>query len=146
MLSCIWIWLDIAELDGPAFSALRRAIVEVKQRWSDIGWVTKSLLSRAPPCCGRHVNLLVPAAFAVVSTHQPALGPHDELCVIHREGLCPSSRDNNGLMVMTCTNRALYAPRIAKLTHLIRRVWILWTVRVQKKNAQFAYEYVKKCP
>jgi hypothetical protein len=25
---------------GPAVSALRRAIVEVKQRWSVIGWVT----------------------------------------------------------------------------------------------------------
>jgi hypothetical protein len=28
-----------------------------------------NLLSRAPPCFGRHVKLLVPAAFAVVSTH-----------------------------------------------------------------------------
>jgi hypothetical protein len=29
------------ELDGPAGSALRRTIAEVKQRWSVIGWVTK---------------------------------------------------------------------------------------------------------
>jgi hypothetical protein len=29
-------------------SALRRAIVEVKQRWSVIEWVTKNLLSQAP--------------------------------------------------------------------------------------------------
>jgi hypothetical protein len=29
------------ELDGPAVSALRRAIAEVKQHWSDIGWVAK---------------------------------------------------------------------------------------------------------
>jgi hypothetical protein len=29
------------ELDGPAVSALRRAIAEVKQRRSVIGWVTK---------------------------------------------------------------------------------------------------------
>jgi hypothetical protein len=28
----------------------------------------------ASPCFGRYVNPLVPAAFAVVSTHQPALG------------------------------------------------------------------------
>jgi hypothetical protein len=28
-----------------------------------------------PPCFGRHVKSLVPDAFAVVSTHQPALGP-----------------------------------------------------------------------
>jgi hypothetical protein len=33
------------ELDGPAFNALRRAIEEVKQHWSVIGWVTKKLLS-----------------------------------------------------------------------------------------------------
>jgi hypothetical protein len=36
------------ELDVPAVSALRRAIAEVNQRWSVIGWVmTKNLLSRA---------------------------------------------------------------------------------------------------
>jgi hypothetical protein len=29
------------ELNGPAVSAFRRAIAEVKQRWSVIGWVTK---------------------------------------------------------------------------------------------------------
>jgi hypothetical protein len=34
---------------------------------SVIGWVTKNLLSRVPPCIGRHVKLLVLAAFAVVS-------------------------------------------------------------------------------
>jgi hypothetical protein len=62
------------ELDCPAISALRRTIVEVKQRWSVIGWVTKNLLSRAPLCFGKHVKPLVPAAFAVVSAHQPALG------------------------------------------------------------------------
>jgi hypothetical protein len=45
----------------------RREIAEVKQRWSVIGWVTKNLLSRAPPCFGRHVKPLVPAAFAVFS-------------------------------------------------------------------------------
>jgi hypothetical protein len=36
--------LDLEELDGPAVSALRRAIAEVKQRWSVIGWLTKNLL------------------------------------------------------------------------------------------------------
>jgi hypothetical protein len=35
----------------------------------------QNLLSRAPPRFGRHVKLLVPAVFAVVSTHQPALSP-----------------------------------------------------------------------
>jgi hypothetical protein len=70
---CIFkVHLDNEELDGPAVSALRRAIAEVKQRWSVIGWVTKNLLSRAPPSFGRHVKPLVPAAFTVDSTHQPA--------------------------------------------------------------------------
>ncbi|RVE41463.1 hypothetical protein evm_013887 [Chilo suppressalis] len=35
----------------------------------------QNLLSRAPPCFGRHVKPLVPAASAVVSTRQSALGP-----------------------------------------------------------------------
>jgi hypothetical protein len=54
-------------------------IVEVKQRRSVIVWATKNLLSRSSPCFGRHVKPLVPAAFAVVSTHQPALGPGGEI-------------------------------------------------------------------
>jgi hypothetical protein len=58
---------------------LRRAIVDVKQRWSVIGWVTKNLLSRGPPRFGRHVKPLVPAVFAVVSTHQTALCPRGGL-------------------------------------------------------------------
>jgi hypothetical protein len=29
----------------------------------------QNVLSLAPPCFGRHVKLLVPVAFAVVSTH-----------------------------------------------------------------------------
>jgi hypothetical protein len=33
-------------------SALRRAIADVKQRWSVIGWATKNLLSRVLPCDG----------------------------------------------------------------------------------------------
>jgi hypothetical protein len=62
------------ELDGPVVSALRHAIAEVKQCWSVIRWLTKNLLSRAPLCFGRHVKRLVQDAFAVVSTHQSALG------------------------------------------------------------------------
>jgi hypothetical protein len=64
------------ELKRPAVSALRRAIAEVKQRWSVIERVTKNLLSRAPPCFGRHD----PDAFAVISTYQPA--PINTTCFI----------------------------------------------------------------
>jgi hypothetical protein len=63
------------ELDGAAVSELRRAIAEVKQRRSVMRWVTKNLLNGTPPCFGRQV--LVLAAFAIFSTHQPALGPRD---------------------------------------------------------------------
>jgi hypothetical protein len=49
----------------------RRAIAKAKHRsqWPVIGWVTKNLLCRAPPCFGRHVKPFVPVAFAIVSTH-----------------------------------------------------------------------------
>jgi hypothetical protein len=77
------------ELDEHAVSALRRAISELKQRWSVIGWLTRNLLS--PPCFRRHFKPLVTAALAVISTHQPALdlrgGLWPSLCVIHEEGL-----------------------------------------------------------
>jgi hypothetical protein len=61
------------ELDGPAVSALRRAIAKDKQRWSVIGQ-SKNLLSQTPPSFRRHVKPLVPDAFAVVSTYQPRVG------------------------------------------------------------------------
>jgi hypothetical protein len=71
-----------ADFDGPVISALRRAIAEVKQRWSVIGWVTKKILSRAPPRLRRYFKPLVPAVFAIVSTHQPALGPCGVVLVV----------------------------------------------------------------
>jgi hypothetical protein len=71
--------LDVDELNSPAVSARRRAIAEFKQRWSVIRWGIKNVLSQAPLCYGRHVKQLVPPTFAVVSTHQPALGPHGGL-------------------------------------------------------------------
>jgi hypothetical protein len=54
----------------------RRAIAEAKHRsqWPVLGWVTKNLLSRAPPCFGRHVEQLVPVAFAIFITHSKFQG------------------------------------------------------------------------
>jgi hypothetical protein len=96
--------VDDEELDSPAVSALRRAIPKVKQRWSVIGWVTKNLSTRAPPCFGRHVKPLVPAVFVVVSTPQPAMGPRGGLWPVflmcNKEGLCPSSGEMNRLMMI----------------------------------------------
>jgi hypothetical protein len=40
-----------------------------------LGWVTKILLYRVHPHFARHFKPLVPAVFAVLSTHQSALGP-----------------------------------------------------------------------
>jgi hypothetical protein len=89
-----------------------RAIAEVKQRWSVIGWVTKNLLSRVPLCFGRHDKPLVLAAFTVVSTHQSAArvvvyGPFS-FYAIHNEGLCPCSGDINGLMTSTFLSLSLF--------------------------------------
>jgi hypothetical protein len=90
------------ELDVPAVSALRRAIAEVKQRWSVIGWVTKNLLSG--PHALEGTLTLVSAAFALVSTYQPALGPCGGLLPVllmcnHKESLCPGSGDVNKLLM-----------------------------------------------
>jgi hypothetical protein len=46
--------------------ALRSKIAEAKQCSQRL--VEKNLLSRAPPCFGRHVKPLVPAAIAVVNS------------------------------------------------------------------------------
>jgi hypothetical protein len=54
-------------------------IAEAEQRWLVIKWVTKNLLSRAPPCFGRHVKSLVPPASVVISTQQSALDPRGGL-------------------------------------------------------------------
>jgi hypothetical protein len=92
----------IEKLDGPAVSELRRAIVEAKQRWSAIGWVTKNLLSRAPPCFGSRCSRLYLQSIAPTNPHWARVvgyGPFF-LCVIHKKGLCPSIGDINGLMMM----------------------------------------------
>jgi hypothetical protein len=84
----------LEELDGPAVSSLRRAIAEAKQRWSIIGWVTKNLISRTPPHFGRHRWLHL-QSFAPTNPHWARVVGYGlfSLCVIHKEGLCPSSGD-----------------------------------------------------
>jgi hypothetical protein len=65
-----------------------------------MGWVTKILSSRAPPCFGRHVNHL--QSLAPTNPHWARVvdyGPFS-LWVIHKEGLCPSSGDINRLAMM----------------------------------------------
>jgi hypothetical protein len=82
---------------GLAISALRRAM---------LSWAVIDRKFRAPPYFRRHVKPLAPAVFAIVSTPKPnwarvvGYGPCF-LCVIHKEGMCPSSRDINRLMMMT---------------------------------------------
>jgi hypothetical protein len=58
------------ELDNRAVSALSvwtRTLSNDRRGQSLDGW--PKLLSGAPPCFGRHIKLLVPVAFAIVSTH-----------------------------------------------------------------------------
>jgi hypothetical protein len=59
------------------FGVRSRKLCNVVCHW--MGDQKFKLLSSAPPCFGRHVKPLVPAAFVVVSTHQPALGPRGGL-------------------------------------------------------------------
>jgi hypothetical protein len=70
---------------------VRRTIAEAKQYWSIIGWVTKNLLTRDPPCFARHVKPLVPAGLAVVS-NQSTLGPRGGLWPILLVGKYPHYR------------------------------------------------------
>jgi hypothetical protein len=101
--------------------------------------VTKNLLSRAPPCFGRHVKPLVPVAFAVVSTLQPALGPCGGLCVIHKEGLCPSSGDINRLMIVMMveieSHEVAYVPRIDAMRW---RIFIFIYMTVTSTNIRYS--------
>jgi hypothetical protein len=82
------------ELDGRAVRALRRAIAEVKQRWSVIGWVTKNYyleLLRASEGTLSRWSRLHSQSLAPSNPHWARVvvyGPFS-LCVIHKEGLCP---------------------------------------------------------
>jgi hypothetical protein len=69
-----------------AVSALRRAIAEVKQRWSVIGWVTKKLLSRASEGTLSRWSQLHLQSLAPTNTHWARVvgyGPFS-LCVIYK--------------------------------------------------------------
>jgi hypothetical protein len=89
-------------------SALRRAIAEVKQRWLVIGWVTKNyyleLLRALEGTLSRwsllHLQSLVPINPYWI--RMVGYGPFS-LCVIHKEGMCPSSGDINRLMMIEST-------------------------------------------
>jgi hypothetical protein len=91
---------------------------------SNVGWVTKNLLSGAPLCVGRHVKPLVTAAFVVVTAnqHRARVVGYDpfSLCVINKEGMCrqAGSGDINWLMMMIDPFVELDGPAIsAKLSH-----------------------------
>jgi hypothetical protein len=76
------------ELDGSVVSALRRAIAKVKQHWS-----VRNTLS--------HWSQLHFQPLALTNQHWARVvgyGPIS-VCVIHKEILCPSIGDINGLMI-----------------------------------------------
>jgi hypothetical protein len=73
-------------------------IVEVKQRWSVIGW---ELLRASEGTLSRRSWLYL-QSLAPTNLHWSLVvgyGPYS-LCVIHKEGLCLSSGDINRLMMM----------------------------------------------
>jgi hypothetical protein len=69
--------MEYKELGGPAVTAFRLATAEVKQRWSVID-DQQFIISYSS------VLWKVSAAFAVVSTHQPALGPRSYFLSIRK--------------------------------------------------------------
>jgi hypothetical protein len=91
------------ELDSPAVSALRCAISEVKQRWSLNGWPKIYNLELLPASEGTlsHCSRLHLQSLAPTNPHwaRGGLWPDLLMCVIHKEGLCPSSGDFNRLMM-----------------------------------------------
>jgi hypothetical protein len=80
--------------------------------------VIKNLISGAP-YFARHVKPLVLAAFAVVSTHQFALGPRGpfSLSVIHKGGLCSRSEDINMVMM-----KVLMSSYVFDCSNLVSRI------------------------
>jgi hypothetical protein len=93
------------ELDGPAVSALRRAVAAIKTFATFVGlWMgdQKFIISSS--------SVLRKARWSQLNSQSPApTNPHwarvvdyglFSLCVICKEGLCPSSGDINRLMMM----------------------------------------------
>jgi hypothetical protein len=81
-------------------------IAEVKQHWSVIGWVTKKnyylKLHRVSEGTLRRSSRLHLQSLAPTNPHWARMVGYGlfYLCVIHKEGLCPSSGDINRLMMM----------------------------------------------
>jgi hypothetical protein len=89
------------ELNRPAVNALRRAIAEVKQLWSVIGWATKCYYRALEGKLSRWSRLNL-QSLAPTNPHWARVVGYDpfSLCLVHRGGLCPSSGDINRLMII----------------------------------------------
>jgi hypothetical protein len=72
---CIWMLHTDTheELDGPAASVLGVRSRKLNNVLKGHRMGDQNLLSRVPPCFGRHVKPLIPVAFALVSTHSTPL-------------------------------------------------------------------------
>jgi hypothetical protein len=88
-------------------------------------WVTKNLYSWTPPCFERHVKPLVAVAFAVVSTHQSALG--------HVVGYYP-------FFLMGSPIRKACAPALGTLILLC---WWWWRLEFGITRFQFLYRKLR---
>jgi hypothetical protein len=91
----------------PCSHRARCTIAAAKQKWSIIGWVTKFFYfepRRASAATLSQWSRLYLHSLAPTNPHWArVVGYYNclfSLCVIHKEGLCPSSGDINRLMMM----------------------------------------------
>jgi hypothetical protein len=103
-------------------------------RRSLIGWETKNLLFRAPPCLCRHVKPSVPAAFAVIR-NGPAWWVMACSPYVRKESLCRSSGGINRLMMMSETSERVleWRPRLGIRSVGRPQVW--WSDVLRRKLA-----------
>jgi hypothetical protein len=96
---------NLEKLFGSAVSTLWRAIAEVQQRRSVIGWVTKIYyleLLRASVGTSNRWSRLHLQSLSPINTNWARMVGYGgvSLCIIHKEDLCPCSGDINRLMMM----------------------------------------------
>jgi hypothetical protein len=100
----------LEELGGPAVSALSVRSPKLSNVLKGHRMGDHHLLFRVPPCFGRHVKLLVPAAFAVVSTHYS-----------FKEGWRQVGRKNNSSLSQHDEKHVVPTPLTTPLSHKGRK-------------------------
>jgi hypothetical protein len=122
---------------APPVSALRRAIAEVKQHWSVIGWVIYYLellrASEGTLNCWSRLHLQSIAPINPQWARLVGCGLFS-LCAIHEEGLCPSRGDINRLMMMMMW----WWWTVSMCALLVRALYVNWILLL---SIFFGYEH-----